>query len=191
MGLWESQSRLLGKSISLVAIIFLKQFIYISDSLSPAYQPPIAPPIPLVHFQYHTAETIRGMILQAWFYYHDLTLTTTEFQLYFTTSSYTSLKATFTWLNVSLMLFLMYPHLKYHQIPWALLPKHIPTVLFCMTSIIQASFLLLEDPKVFHLLHHSIVETRTQFTMATWTYPGFWSLQVPYPRKCLSSNWNH
>lgn len=63
-------------------------------------------------------------------------------------SSYTPLKATFTWLNVSLMLFLMYPHLKYHQAPWALLPKQIPTVLFCMTSIIQASFLLMEDTSV-------------------------------------------
>lgn len=117
MGLWESQPRLLGKSISLVAIIFLKQYIYISGGLSPAYQPPFAPPTPLVHFQYHTAETIHGMILQAWFYYHGLTLTTKEFQLYLTTSSYTSLKATFTWLNISLMLFLMYPHLKYHQVP--------------------------------------------------------------------------
>lgn len=73
MGLWESQPRLLGKSISLVAIIFLKQFIYISDGLSPAYQPPFAPPTPLVHFQYHTAETITwngfaSMVLLPWSY---------------------------------------------------------------------------------------------------------------------------
>lgn len=88
------------------------------------------------------------MILQAWFHDHGLTLTTTEVQFYFTASSYTPLKATFTGLNVSLMLFLMYPHLRYHQVPWALLSKHIPTVLSCMTSIIQASFLLMEDTTV-------------------------------------------